>query len=135
MTDPYVYTVRFGDCDPAGIAFYPNIFRWMDATFHAALAPFGGHAEICRKLDSLGLGIADAQTNFKSPLRDGDVLEIRLNWTEWSSRSVTISYLGSCGGRLAFSGREVRCLFKATPSGMVAGEVTGLRKMIDTGNG
>ena len=22
--------VEFGDCDPAGIVFYPNYFRWMD---------------------------------------------------------------------------------------------------------
>jgi len=24
-------TVQFGDCDPAGIVFYPNFQRWMDA--------------------------------------------------------------------------------------------------------
>ena len=25
------FQVHFGDCDPAGIAFYPNFFRWYDA--------------------------------------------------------------------------------------------------------
>ena len=25
------FTVEFGDCDPAGIVFYPNYLRWMDA--------------------------------------------------------------------------------------------------------
>ena len=24
-------TIHFGDCDPAGIVFYPNFLRWMDA--------------------------------------------------------------------------------------------------------
>jgi 4-hydroxybenzoyl-CoA thioesterase len=27
-TTTYEVTVEFGDCDPAGIAFYPNFFRW-----------------------------------------------------------------------------------------------------------
>ena len=26
--------VEWGDCDAAGIAFYPAFFRWMDAAFH-----------------------------------------------------------------------------------------------------
>ena len=25
------FLVEFGDCDPAGIVFYPNFLRWMDA--------------------------------------------------------------------------------------------------------
>src|SRR4051812_35838364 len=25
------FTVEFGDCDPAGIVFYPNFLRWTDA--------------------------------------------------------------------------------------------------------
>ncbi|BEU28074.1 hypothetical protein PBP221_82140 (plasmid) [Paraburkholderia sp. 22B1P] len=27
--------VQFGDCDPAGIVFFPNYLRWVDAAFHA----------------------------------------------------------------------------------------------------
>ena len=26
--------VQFGDCDPAGIVFFPNFSRWMDAASH-----------------------------------------------------------------------------------------------------
>ena len=29
-TTQYSVTVQFGDCDPAGIVFYPNFQRWMD---------------------------------------------------------------------------------------------------------
>ena len=25
------FTVEFGDCDPAGIVWFPNFFRWIDA--------------------------------------------------------------------------------------------------------
>src|SRR5437867_2418431 len=27
----YAVDVQFGDCDPAGIVFFPNFCRWMDA--------------------------------------------------------------------------------------------------------
>ena len=26
----YTVNVTFGDCDPAGIVFFPNFSRWMD---------------------------------------------------------------------------------------------------------
>ena len=34
MTKTVVYEVEimFGDCDPAGIVFFPNFSRWMDAS-------------------------------------------------------------------------------------------------------
>jgi acyl-CoA thioesterase FadM len=27
------FEVQFGDCDPAGIVFYPNYLAWFDAAF------------------------------------------------------------------------------------------------------
>ena len=29
---PYRIAVEFGDCDPAGIVYFPNFHRWMDAS-------------------------------------------------------------------------------------------------------
>ena len=36
MSKTSIYTVRveFGDCDPAGIVFFPNLSRWMDSASH-----------------------------------------------------------------------------------------------------
>ena len=30
-------TVEWGDCDPAGIIFYPTYYRWMDAVSYTHL--------------------------------------------------------------------------------------------------
>ena len=30
-TTLFTVDVHFGDCDPAGIVFFPNFSRWMDA--------------------------------------------------------------------------------------------------------
>ena len=34
-------TLRWGDCDPAGIIYYPTYYRWMDAASWALLAQAG----------------------------------------------------------------------------------------------
>lgn len=128
------HQITFGDCDPAGIAFYPNTFRWMDAAFHNLIRPSGGHAEICRKLHSIGLGLVDASARFSYPMHDGDVLEIRTHVSQWSTKSMTLAYEGRVGDTMTFMGKEVRCLFVQTAQGIAAGDLTGLRKILETGN-
>lgn len=122
--------ISFGDCDPAGIVYYPNTFRWMDATFHDFLRGFGGHAELCAQLGSKGLGLVDASAQFRSPMLDGDELAVHLSIQTWSSKTVTVAYEGRVGERLAFSGREIRCVFKHTETGMGAGDMAELKALL-----
>ena len=125
------YDITFGDCDPAGIVFYPNTFRWMDAAFDNFLRPAGGHAELCHKLHSVGLGLVDASAQFRFPMRDGDALVIRLHVAEWSPKTMTLAYEGHVGDTLTFKGREVRCLFVRTENGIVTGELSQLRGILE----
>ncbi|MGC0222219.1 acyl-CoA thioesterase [Pseudooceanicola nitratireducens] len=127
------FNVRFGDCDPAGISFYPNTFRWIDATFHDLLKNFGGHAILCEKLDAKGLGLASADAQFRSPLTDGDLLRVTLEIEKWGPRSVTIRYTGQVGSRLAFEATEVRCLFKTGERGVFAAPMDAVRKILEEG--
>lgn len=122
--------ITFGDCDPAGIVFYPNIFRWMDAAFHDLLRPFGGHAALGARLGMVGLGLVDASARFHHAMRDGDRLELRLEIAEWSRRSLTLRYAGHVGERVAFTAQEVRCLFRQGESGMIAADVAPLRDLL-----
>jgi 4-hydroxybenzoyl-CoA thioesterase len=123
--------VTFGDCDPAGIVFYPNIFRWLDKTFHDWLRTIGGHASICEQLGSIGLGLIEAQSQFRRPLIDGDVLIIRLMLREWGSKTLGISYEGRVGERIMFTAQETRGLFKRTGDVMVAAEIAPLRELMN----
>lgn len=126
--------VTFGDCDPAGIVFYPNILRWADAGFHHLLRGHGGHANLCKRLQALGVGLAESNARFLSPLRDGDLLEIDSAITEWGRKTLTVLHRGRVGQRLAFEVKEVRCLFKATETGIVAAEVSELRALLEKGS-
>lgn len=125
------YQVTFGDCDPAGIVFYPNVYRWMDRCFHDLLRSRGGHDALCKSLGALGIGLRNASASFLRPMRDGDDLTILIELLEWSPRTLTVHYVGTVAGEVAFTGQEARALFVATPAGMKAGDLQPLRDMID----
>lgn len=119
--------VTFGDCDPAGIVFYPNYFAWFDRTFHDWLRAFGGHAKVCESIGALGLGLMEVNAKFRTPSRDGDVLEIALSVVAWERKTLQLSYEGTIDGRTAVLGQEVRGLFKTSQTGMIAADIQELK--------
>tara|TARA_R110000787_G_scaffold36875_7_gene93979 strand:- start:677 stop:1075 length:399 start_codon:yes stop_codon:yes gene_type:complete len=131
MSVTLTYRISFGDCDPAGIAFYPNSFRWMDSAFHLMLHPLGGHAALCKKLGAVGLGLVNASAQFRHPMRDGDLLELQATIAEWSRRSLTLVYEGQVGKTRTFTGSETRCLFTQTETGIVASDLAQLRALLE----
>jgi len=134
MQTTQIFDITFGDCDPAGIVFYPNAFRWMDAVFHTFLRSAGGHQALCQKLSSIGLGLVDASARFRHPMHDGDRLNLRISEAKWSQRSLTLNYEGTVDGRRAFEGNEVRCLFIQSETGIVAGDLAPLRALLEPGD-
>lgn len=125
------HRVSFGDCDPAGIAFYPNMFAWLDRTFHDWLRPHGGQAALCQRVNSIGFGLMEAGAKFRSPLRQDDLLTLTLHAEDWGRKTLRLHYDGHVGARLAFTGHEVRGLFRRTEGGLVAGEMAPLRDILD----
>jgi 4-hydroxybenzoyl-CoA thioesterase len=119
--------ITFGDCDPAGIVFYPNYFAWFDRTFHDWLRQFGGHANICTSLGSLGLGLMEVSAKFRAPCKDGDTLDLHLTIEAWDRKALRLSYEGQIAGRTAVIGQEVRGLFKTSPTGIMAGDMLELK--------
>lgn len=126
------FNVSFGDCDPAGIVYYPNMFRWVDATYHDFLRCFGGHKSICERVGAVGTGLMDVQAQFRSPLNDGDELAIKLIALEWQNKSLTLRYQGVVGERLAYEATETRGMFVPREGGGIrAGEMAPLQAIID----
>jgi 4-hydroxybenzoyl-CoA thioesterase len=133
MSKTHIHRVDicFGDCDPAGIVFYPNIFRWLDKSFHDWLRTMGGHASICEQLGSIGLGLIEAQAQFRRPLTDGDVLIVGVAVLEWGSKTLGLAYEGKVDERVMFIAQETRGLFKRAGDAMVAAEIASLREYIE----
>jgi 4-hydroxybenzoyl-CoA thioesterase len=129
-----VIPVSFGDCDPAGIVYYPNHFRWFDATFHAMLRDrAGGHAAICARLGAIGLGLMDCGGTFRAPANDGDLLELAAHVVEWRDKTLRIAYEGRIGDRLVVEGFELRGVFIREDGRLRAAPVAPLRAMLEAG--
>ncbi|OBZ97557.1 hypothetical protein ADU59_00655 (plasmid) [Pararhizobium polonicum] len=122
--------VTFGDCDPAGIVFYPNFYRWMDTTFHHFLRGAGGHAQIARSLGSKGLGVLTSELTFRAPAKDGDLLNFALTGIEWGERSFLLQYSGRSGAVLCCEGSERRAVFVTRDDRMGATATGPLREML-----
>ncbi len=120
--------VSFGHCDPAGIVFYPNYFRWFDRCFHSFLqARAGGHKALCVALSVRGIGLMDVGANFPSPALEGDVIALDLSLERWGDKSLRLAYVGRVDARVVVQGHEVRGLFQDTGGRMRAVEMAPLR--------
>lgn len=115
MPDPIFETeflVGWGDCDPAGLAYHPNAFRWIDATFQAFLGSRGAAQERLRRVHgAAGFGLVEAGGRFLVPLREGDRLTMAIVGLRWHDKVLKVDYRGTRAARHVLEGAEVRALF------------------------
>lgn len=104
--------IMFGDCDPFGIVFYPNYFRWMDNTFHMMCAAAGFSQTDLPALGIKGTPLRDVGCEFHSPATQGDTLTIAAGITEFTRTSLRVGYRLSVGDRLVAEGYELRIFVK-----------------------
>ena len=106
-----VRLVDFGDCDPAGIVFFPNFYRWIDGHFHQFTTSLGFDQK--RLLDEFGLLGTPLRSNgctFHSPARPGDRIDIASRLVKLGETSLSMRYHLSTEGRPVAEGHEVRVL-------------------------
>ena len=83
--------VHWGDCDPAGIIFYPTYFRWMDSATWAFFASVGYDAKRMRA-EHLAMPLVAAQADFLFPAEQGDRCEVRSRIQRFGGKSFVISH-------------------------------------------
>ena len=127
--------IEFGDCDPAGIVFYPRYLAWFDATFHRFLRGHGiDQARLRSQLGALGTGLTEVSARFRSPARPGDLMMVSLERIDWEDRTFALAYTGRIGSTTVVEGREVRGLFVEGEGGRLRlGPLEDLRRMIEDG--
>lgn len=128
------HPVTFGDCDPAGILFYPNHFRLMDATFQRWLASRGtSQRGVQERFGAVGTGLIEVEASFRRPVVDGDVLRHVLTIAEWNERTLAVTYAGVVAGREVVRGRELRGLFVREGSKLTLAPIGPLREALEGG--
>ena len=116
--------VRFSDCDPAGMVFYPQYFvmlnglveDWFTQGLQVNYAEFLGARR-------LGLPMASLQCDFKVPSRMGETITLALRLLRQGRRSLTlgIDCTGAAPGvdagtDLRWRAQAVICLLYTSPS-------------------
>lgn len=109
MKNTHTIRVLWTDCDPAGITFYGNYYRWMDEAAYYLFKAAGIRWEDWRsRFDALGIPLISAHADFSSPTRMGDELTIESGVSDWGKSSFTITHRFMNGDRLAAEGYEKR---------------------------
>ncbi len=112
MSRTVTYTVRveFGDCDPAGIVWFPNFFRWIDAASRHFFIECGvpRWEETAKTLGVIGTPLVDTHTRFVNAASYGDVLSIAAHVAEWREKSFVQRYRVTRGEDLILECDEVR---------------------------
>jgi 4-hydroxybenzoyl-CoA thioesterase len=102
--------IEWGDCDAAGIVFYPRYFAMFDAsTAYLFEKAFGmKKADWCRKFGIIGIPMVDTGAKFSIPSSYGDVIRIESEITALGTSSIDISHTVWKGDRAAIAAHEVR---------------------------
>lgn len=111
--------IQFGDCDPAGIVYYPNYFRFFDNATAALLsAAFTMHKRNWLEHYGIaGIPMVDTGARFLRPCSFGDVVDIRSEITELGRSSFSLRHTLSRGGEAAVEAHEKRVWVVRTPEG------------------
>jgi 4-hydroxybenzoyl-CoA thioesterase len=110
LSNTRLIRVQWGDCDPAGIVFYPRYFEWFDAGTILLFEKATGLTKIrmLEKYDGAGLALIEASAKFAVPSQYGDDIEIESSIKEFGRSSFAVQHRGRKGRALALEGFERR---------------------------
>ena len=119
MSKTHVYTVKvhFGDCDPAGIVFFPNFSRWMDEAslefFKACGVP--PWRELLKTRGIVGTPLLEIHTRFLKTATYGETIEVHTTVEEWSRKTFRQRHVIRRGDTVLCEGTEVRAFVERDP--------------------
>lgn len=101
--------VEWGDCDPAGIVYYPRFFEYFDACTNALFEKAGFRkAEMLKKYGLLGIPMIDTRGQFYAPASFGEVVVVETRITGWGRSSFQVEHKLYKGEVLAAEASEKR---------------------------
>ena len=102
--------IEWGDCDPAGIVFYPRYFAIFDAcTTELFVRALGmSKYEFLKAYGIVGYPLVDARASFLVPSRYGDLVDVETTVAEFRRSSFVVTHRLWKGDELGVEGVETR---------------------------
>ena len=117
LAHTYSRIIEWGDCDPAGIIFYPRYFAMFDHSTTMLITAASGvsKAELFKKYDFNGYPLVQTQGKFLSPTRFGDDVVIQSTFTKVGRSSFEIRHQIRKNHQVCVEGLETRAWVKRDP--------------------
>lgn len=111
------FEIEFGDCDPVGIVFYPNYYRWMDAAarhfFLAAGVP--SWTETAASDGIIGAPLLETSARYLKPATYGERIAVDTSVAEWRGKSFVLAHAIRRADTVLVEGSETRVLVRRHP--------------------
>jgi 4-hydroxybenzoyl-CoA thioesterase len=110
--------IEWGDCDPAGIVFYPRYFAMFDTSTAYLMERAAGMSKFdyLRHYKFVGHPIVETRAIFRVPTRFGDEVSIETAVIACGRSSIKIEHRLSKAGVLAVEGFETRVFVAHDPA-------------------
>ena len=108
LSSRHEVTVEWGDCDPAGIVYYPSYFRWCDQASHRLFVAAGvAHNDTRSGQWTEGTPLVAAECSFKRASQPGEKLVVESHVSRFGRSSFTISHVfRDAAGEIAAAGQR-----------------------------
>ena len=101
--------VEWGDCDPAGIVYYPRFFEMFDSCTSALFESAGlRKQEMLAKYGLAGIPMVETSARFFVPSSFGDTVTVESRILDWGNSSFRVEHKLFRGEVLAAEGLEKR---------------------------
>lgn len=116
--------VAWGDCDPAGIIYYPTYYRWIDTSTWNLFMTAGLTPKLLRaEYPGMDMPCVAASLEFKNPAPHGVKAEVRSYIEYWGSSSFRVRHeIVREDGAVLATGIETRAWVKVQPGGVLRAE-------------
>lgn len=113
-TTTHTVDVQFGDCDPAGIVFFPNFSRWMDAASLSFFMQCGvpPWRELVKTRGIVGTPLLEINTKFLKSVTYGERIVVHTHIEQWREKVFIQVHKVMRGDEVVCEGSEVRAFVK-----------------------
>ena len=109
LTNQRTIRVEWGDCDPAGIVYFPRYFEIFDACTVALFERAGFRKRpMLQSFGTAGIPLVDIKSRFMIPSHFGDDVTVESSITKWGTSSFVVRHQLRKDGALAVECFETR---------------------------
>lgn len=117
LTNHLTLRVEWGDCDPAGIVYFPRYFEYFDMCTRALFERAGfSKRDLIKTYGIAGIPVVDLKARFQVPSRFGEDVVVESSIMEWRNSSFVVRHRLTKGEVLAVECLETR-VWVAHPEG------------------